>query len=209
MRRTKKLLLVLVWLYLQTNTWGQGQNLPPSSADTLFTPLTASDTLPAITMKFEPLYLLGYFLVPGVALYVGGHSYEIRDKKFLLASHVKPYFEATQDQDLLNLYQKHRLHRILWYGSTSVAQVVFLVGIVQRVSFFYFVPVYDNRNNNYLYWAGGLTVAGVAARVACFRLLRKAVSLYNFSHAGKVPRVRLQVGASSYVPLGAGLRLKF
>ena len=91
----------------------------------------ADDTLPAIRMKFEPLFLIPLVVVPWAALFVGGHSYQIQGKKRFVSSSVKPYFEAAHDPVLTNLYTLHRQNRIIWYGSSAAGGVVVFVGALQ------------------------------------------------------------------------------
>lgn len=205
----KRVILILFWILIQNSSRANGLQSPVLLPDSIPVLPAMADTFPVITMKFEPLSLIAYVVLPGAALYAGGHSYQINEKKHIFSSDVKPYFDATGDAVLHDLYKKQKLNRILWYSAISAGQVVLAVGFFQRLSFFYFLPVYDNHNNNYLYWAGGLTLGSIGARVLCFRYMRKAINLYNFRYAEKVPKVSVQLGLSSYTPAGIGIRLKF
>ncbi|WP_373515328.1 hypothetical protein [Persicitalea sp.] len=165
------------------------------------------DTLPEIRMKFEPWILAVSLLVS--PLYIGGHSYKINDRKYYFASNVKPYLQTTSDPLLAELYRRHETNRIIWYSATTLGSLVAVVGVSQRIRLFYFIPYYDNSNNNYLYWAGGITLAGLGARIVCFRNMRKAVNYYNFKYAGVKPPVTLSLGLSQLAPGGVGLALRF
>ena len=86
------------------------------------------------------------------------------------------------------------------------------VGFYRRLRPVFFlipIPTYDNSNNNYLYWAGGIVLAGLGARIACFRNMRKAVNYYNLRYAGAKPPVTLSLGPSQFAPGSVGLALKF
>lgn len=185
-----------------------------SPTDTLYVVALAADTLPTITMKFEPAYLIIYLLVPGAYAYVGGHSYEINKEKRVLANAVKPYFSTTTGDELLaKLYKRHQFNRAVWYGATSAGIMVMTVGFLQRLSVAPILPlplpIYDSRNNNYVVWSVGLAVAGIAARIVCFRQLRKAVNYYNVEYAGRKPTMSLHVGLPSTTPGGLALYLRF
>ena len=207
-----KNLLLSIWVGFNlslASVDSHGQAMPDVTADTIAVLSPLGDTLPTITMKFEPAYILACLIISGAALFTGGHSYKINDKKYFLASSVSPYFDATQNKLIADLYEKHRRNRTIWYVATGLGQVVVTVGIIQRLSVFYFIPVYDSSNNNYLFWAGGLVLGGVAARIVCFRNLRKAVNYYNYQYAGKRPAMSLNLGLPSSTPAGLGLYVKF
>lgn len=183
---------------------------PASPTDTLYVVLLAGDTLPAIRMKFETLFLIPFVMVPGTALFVGGHSYQIRGKKLLLASAVKPYFDAAHDPVLTDLYARHRQNRIIWYSTSAAGGAVIFVGVLQIFAAVVTLNASAVQSaNSYFWWSGGLAVAGTAARVVCFRQLRKAVNYYNYEYAGKNPPVSLHVGLPSTTPGGLALYLKF
>lgn len=183
---------------------------PGSPTDTLnVVPLTG-DALPAITMKFETLALIPFVAIPGTALFLGGHSYQINGKKGFAASVVKPYFDAVHDPYLTDLYRKHKRNRAIWYSTTAVGTGVMYVGFMHLVAAIITlnssaIPVV----NPYLWWGGGLAGAGVGARIVSFRQLRKAVNYYNFEYAGKQPAVSLHLGLLSTTQAGVGLYIKF
>ncbi len=167
----------------------------------------SQDTLPEIVMKFEP-WIMAVSLLAS-PMYIGGHTYKINDRKHYLASEVVPYFQTAHDPLLDDLYQRHKTNRIIWYSATTLGSLVAAVGFVQRLRFFIILPYYDNSNNNYLYWAGGITLAGLGARIVCFRNMRKAVNYYNLKYANAKPPVTLSLGPSQFAPGGVGLALKF
>ncbi|MPR35357.1 hypothetical protein [Salmonirosea aquatica] len=172
-------------------------------------PTLPGDTLPAIRMKFEPVYLI-FLLVPIGGLFVGGHSYQINGENKLLASYVKPYFNATNDPLLADLYGRHKRNRIVWYSATATGTVVLFAGFIRAISsVFSYDPGFEDSFQNYLIVSGGLAAAGIGARIVCFRQLRKAVNYYNFEYAGKDPSVSLHVGLPSATPAGLALYLKF
>ena len=189
----------------------RGQVMSPDlPTDTLYVILLAGDTLPAIRMKFEPLFLIPLALIPWVALFVDGHSYQVQGKKRFVSSSVKPYFEAAHDPVLTGLCIRHRRNRIIWYVSSAAGGVVVFVGALQI-----FVAVVTlnasaaQSVNSYFWWAGGLATAGIAARVVSFHQLRKAVNYYNVEYAGRKPTMSLHVGLPSATPGGLALYLKF
>lgn len=207
-----RLIFMLGWLILSlVFSQASAQDVSPASpTDTLYRVPLASDTLPAIRMKFETLFLIPFVMVPGTAVFVGGHSYQIRDKKLFLASAVKPYFDAARDPVLTDLYNRHRRNRIIWYGALAAGGAVLSVGFFQILIPVVMLNASAARSvNSYFWWGGGLAVAGTAARVVCFRQLRKGVNLYNYRYAGKSPRVSLHVGLPSATPGGLALYLKF
>ena len=182
---------------------------PASPTDTLYVLPLAGDTLPTITMKFEPLYLI-FLAVPIGGLFIGGHSYQIKGEKSLLVSSVKPYFNATNDPFLTDLYSQHKRNRIVWYSTTTAGTIVIFAGFIRAISsIFVYDPGFEKNFQNYLILSGGLAAAGIVARVVSFRQLRKAVNYYNFEYAGKSPRMSLHVGLPSAAPGGLGLYLKF
>lgn len=184
--------------------------VPASSTDTLYRVPLAGDTLPVIRMKFETLFLIPFVMVPGTALFLGGHSYQIHGKKQFMSSSVKPYFDATRDPFLTGLYTKHKRNHIIWYSATTAGTVVTYVGFMRLVA----AIITLNSSalpgvNPYLWWGGGLATAGIAARIVCFRHLRKAVNYYNFEYARQKPGLSLHLGLPSTTPAGIGLYLKF
>jgi len=69
------ILVALGWLNLNlafSEIFAQG--VP---ADTLYEVPLVKDALPAITMKFEPAYLILFLVVPTGSLFIGAHSYQI------------------------------------------------------------------------------------------------------------------------------------
>ena len=208
----KNRLIVAGWVFcsLTFSTLSAQVVSPASPTDTLYVLPLADDTLPAIRMKFEPLFLIPLVVVPWAALFVGGHSYQIQGKKRFVSSSVKPYFEAAHDPVLTNLYTLHRQNRIIWYGSSAAGGVVVFVGALQI-----FVAVVTlnatavQSINSYFWWAGGLATAGIVARVVSFHQLRKAVNYYNVEYAGRKPTMSLHVGLPSTTPRGLALYLRF
>jgi hypothetical protein len=204
----KKILVMLVWLCIQGIVCANAQNSPATFADSVFVMPPASDTLPNITMKFEPAYLIVWLVVPGSALFVGGHSYTIRGEKMASFTRVQPYFAATHDPLLMDLYRKHKQTRKLWYASTAAGSVFATIGFVQGVASI-FNPDYTRSAGTYLLIGSGMMTAGLVARVFCFRNLRTAVNLYNHRYAEKNPRLSMHLGLPSGAPVGAALFLKF
>lgn len=184
--------------------------VPASPTDTLYVVPLTGDTLPAITMKFEPLFLIPFVVAPGTALFVGGHSYQIRGKKLFVASAIKPYFDAVHDPVLTDLYTRHRRNRIIWYSASAAGGAVVFVGALQVFAAVVTLNTSAVQSANpYFWWGAGLATAGIAARVVSFRQLRKAVNYYNFEYAGSKPSVSLHVGLPSTTLAGIGLYVKF
>lgn len=182
--------------------------------DGILVPSGSADSLPYIYMRVLPsrviLSLASLFIpiVPGTGLFLGWHSYTIEGKIKLTPKAVKPYFAATQDQNLLNMYQRHRNNRTVWYTATAGGVVVGAIGFVQLfVSAFR--PAQLSAATTKLIVGGGLLGGGQLARVVSFRQLRKAVNLYNDRYAVPPKRVSLHVGLSSQTPAGGALYLRF
>lgn len=183
---------------------------PASPTDTLYVVPLAGDTLPTIKMKFEPLFLIPFVVVPWAALFVDGHSYQIHGKKRFVSSSVKPYFDAAYDPILTKLYSRHRQNRIIWYSTSAAGGVVVFVGAMQIFAAIVTLNTSAVQSaNSYFWWGGGLAAAGIGARVVCFRQLRKAVNYYNFEYADKSPGISLHLGLPSTTPAGLGLYVKF
>ena len=207
-----RLILILVWLVLGPVFSRLSAQVvsPASPTDTLYVVPLLGDTLPAIRMKFEPLFLIPLVVVPWIALFVDGHSYQIHDKKRFVSSAVKPYFDAARDPVLTDLCSRHRRNRIIWYSTSAAGGVVVLVGALQVFA----AVVTLNSSavqsaNPYFWWGAGLATAGLGARIVSFRQLGKAVNYYNFEYAGKSPRLSLHVSLPSGTPAGLGLYIKF
>jgi len=181
---------------------------PASPTDTLYGVPLAGDTLPVIKMKFETLFLVPFVMIPGTALFVGGHSYQIDAKKRFASSSVKSYFDATNDLFLTDLYTRHKRNRIIWYSATAVGTVVTYVGLLHLVA----AIITLNSSalpavSPYVWWGGGLATAGIAARIVSFRHLRKAVNYYNFEYTRQRPRISMHLGLPQATPAGLGLWL--
>ncbi|WP_247237438.1 hypothetical protein [Telluribacter sp. SYSU D00476] len=184
------------------------------STDGILIPLALADSLPPIYMRVMPsriiLSLASLFLpiVPGTGLFLGWHAYTIEGRIRFTPKAVKPYFLATQDQRLLDLYQRHRNNRTVWYTATAGGVVVGAIGFAQL-----FVSIFRPANlsaaTTKLIIGGGLLGGGQIARVVSFRQLRKAVNLYNDQYAVPPKRVSLHVGLSSQTPAGGALYLRF
>ncbi len=168
----------------------------------------AGDTLPAITMKFEPAYILIYFLVPGTALFVGGHSYKIKEEMKILPSSLAPYFKAARDPLITNFYQNQKNYRTAWYVAAGAGTVVVSIGFAHAIASI-FDPGNARAANNYLLLGGGFFLSSIGFRVACFRNMRKAVNLYNYKYATPTNAVSLELGLPSSTPAGLGLYVKF
>jgi hypothetical protein len=153
-----------------------GQETEASLPAPLFPASLSVDTLPAITMKFEPAYLILWMVVPAGSLIMGGHSYKINEKKTHLASDIRPYFEATHDKLLLDLYQQHKRNRVGWYVATGTGSMLFTAGFIHYVASIFNYD-YIRSAQAYLLVGTGMVAGGLAARVVCFRTLRKAVNL--------------------------------
>ncbi|GAB3170969.1 hypothetical protein GCM10027291_23230 [Telluribacter humicola] len=147
-------------------------------------------------------------IVPGTGLFLGWHAYTIQGQTRFTSKAVLPYFAATQDQYLLNMYQRHRNNRTVWYTGTAGGVVVGAVGFAQL-----FVSIFRPANlsaaTNKLIIGGGLLGIGQIARVVSFRQLRKGVNLYNDQYALPPKRVSLHVGLSSQTPAGGALYVRF
>lgn len=190
---------------------------PPADTliDPFFDPAFKSDTLPPILMKTEPSLVAlsivgGMFFLPGAYLYVGCHSYSINGKKKYVPSVVKPYLLATRDQNLQELYKRHRQNRITWYTATSGGLFLAAVGFVQAIISI-IDPNYGREGATLLLLGTGLTVGGQVARIISFSQLRKAVNLYNTTYANTNAhrRVSLHLGLPSRTPAGGALYLRF
>jgi hypothetical protein len=202
--------LILMWGWLSLLSGGASQPFAQSVPhDTLFE-VPRGDTLPEIRMKFEPLFLIPIVVVPAAGLFLGGHSYQINGKKQFVASAVKPYFDASRDPVLTELHTQYTRNRIIWYSTTAAGSALIYVGFMQVL-----VAVITLNSsalqsvNPLLWWGGGLGVAGIAARIVCFRQLRKAVNYYNFKYVGPNPAMSLHLGLPSTTPIGLGLYFKF
>lgn len=208
--RVTRCMMVLVIIMSLVCSEVRGQVVSPASpTDTLYVVL-AADTLPTITMKFEPLFLIPLVVIPWAALFVDGHSYQIQGKKRFVSSSVKPYFEAAHDPVLTDLYARHRQNRVIWYSASAAGGAVIFVGVMQVFAAVVTLNASAAQSvNSYFWWAGGLATVGIAARVVSFRQLRKAIKYYNFEYAGKPPRLSLHVGLPSATPGGLALYLRF
>ncbi len=167
-----------------------------------------TDTLPAIKMKFEPAYIIVYLVVPATALFLGGHSYKIREEMKIMPSSVQPYFAACGDSLVLDHYQKQKNYRTGWYATSGAGAVVFVIGFAHAIA-----SIFDSGNaraaNGYLLLGSGLFLTSVGLRIACFRNMRKAVNLYNYQCANPSNAVSLNLGLPSSTPAGLGLYVKF
>lgn len=201
----KSLLLSMCCIGL-ASAQGLGQARQPDAAE-LRQPFER-DTLPAITMKFEPAYLILWVVVPGAGLFLGGHSYEINGRKRSLASSVAPYFRATGDAQLSELYKASNRNRILWYTLSATGGIVGGVGFAHGIASI-FNPEYSRSASTYLLTGAGLLAGGLAARVVCFRKLRRAINLYNYQYASPRQALSLKVGLSAQTAMGLGVSMKF
>jgi hypothetical protein len=181
---------------------------PASPSDTHYKVPVAVDSLPAITMKFEPGYLLVYLVVPAGSLFIGGHSYQINGEKLSNPARLKPYFVATGNETLLKYYQIHKDNRRIWYAATSAGTVLWLVGFVQAINSLFDSSAGGGAGIMILLGSAGI-MGGQVARVISFQKLRKGVNYYNFAYAGKSHGVSMHLGLPSTYPAGIGLYVKF
>jgi len=185
-----------------------GQAIPEVTADSIVVLSPLEETLPTITMKFEPAIIALYVLVPPLAVFMGGHSYQINGKKKLLVAEVKPYLLRPNDPLLAQFYQKQQQNRIAWYVLSATGEILLVVGFVNTV-----LSIFNASSakaaSAYLLLGGGTLIAGVGFRIACLRNMRSAVDLYNYKYAGKKPAMSLNIGKPSFSPLGLGLYVKF
>ncbi|GAB3170972.1 hypothetical protein GCM10027291_23240 [Telluribacter humicola] len=163
-------------------------------------------------MKVEP-GLVAVSIVAGVVgfpayFYMGYHSYTINDRKRLNQRAVLPYFKATRDAQLMQLYNQHQVQRVIWYTATTGGLVLFTYGFAQLI-----VSIFDPSEGEgaatKLLLGAGLTVWGQVARVVTFRRLKQAVDLYNYQYATPSREVSLYLGFPSRTPAGGALYLRF
>ncbi|HEV7347116.1 hypothetical protein [Telluribacter sp.] len=171
-----------------------------------------SGILPPITMRVE-LGLVAVSIIGGMVgvpayLFMGYHSYSIEGRKSFNQKAVVPYFLATRDAQLPELYRKHQQNRIIWYTATTGGGVLAYVGFVQLLLSI-LDPSMTNAAGTNLLLGSGLLVGGQVARVISFRQLRKAVNLYNYQYATPQKRVSLQLGLPSQYPAGGAVYLRF
>ncbi|WP_247237439.1 hypothetical protein [Telluribacter sp. SYSU D00476] len=210
------LLLSLGLCLLSLIAGAQGLPIPqievPSTDSLSEVPQLPADTLSPITMKVEP-GLVAASVVAGVAglpafMYMGFHSYTINGRKRLNQRAVLPYFRATGDAQLMQLYGKHQEQRVIWYTATTGGLVLFAYGFAQLI-----VSIFDPSEGagaaTKLLLGGGLTVWGQVARAITFRKLSQAVDLYNYQYATSSRRVSLHLGLPSRTPAGGALYLRF
>jgi hypothetical protein len=138
---------------------------------------TRIDSLPEIKMK-KNLILFILAIYTNVFYYgANANEYKVGDKTYLAVKKLAPYMLATNDEETIRYYGRHRFKRPIYMGLFAAGGVVSLVGFGNSSS--NFRTGQRLAVQEYIYAGLGMMAASVVIRINAFRNLRKSVNKYN------------------------------
>lgn len=164
-----------------------------------------TDTLPPIQIKKNiPLLLLSIYT--SYYLLVNANYYKVGNRTYYSTAPLKSFLSAPGDSVIIDLYQKHRSNRVVWFATTSAGTLIFSYGFIAGIA-----SVFGGSDGSsaggYLMLGGALAAVGVITRIISFKQLRQAVKIYNNAYAQK-PKLSFSVQPASS-GVGVGLVAKF